>query len=354
MPFRPPIVPAALSALVLAAAGLACVIPGQTEEGAVATSVAATLSAAETATAASVAVTPPTGGTGQVMGLVCYPSEPPLPPMTLYFQEMASDAVTAVPHTDGTGAFSIDLPAGTYVAFAWRVGNEIGGSYSQAVPCGLTAACTDHSLIPFPVAGGETTSGVDICDWYGGPWDVPPPPGGSPPASAVPPPAGGVSLNCDDTYQRFRLEDGGAFGKTAYVDSWNGASWINVWSVAGGDPMIRQITGEAGLYAFGGCRQWVVVPMVYTGSGAVLELSVYAWSGGAMVEVYRHDGVHGSWSPAGNVLRFEESIYLYGEPNCYPCNRQTLEHTWNGSAFVQTSSAVNPTYSGTPPAECTP
>lgn len=356
MRIRPSIDRAILSVLVLGAAGLACVPPGQTDADAVATSVAATQSAAETATAGASAVTPPAGGTGQVIGLVCYPGEPPLPPMTLYFQEISSSTVTAVPHTDGTGVYSLGLPAGVYVAYAWRVGNEIGGSYSQAVPCGLTVACTDHSPIPFAVAAGETTGGVDICDWYGAPGDVPAPPGGAPPpaTSAVPPPAGGVSFNCDGAYQRFRLEDGGASGKTAFVDSWNGTTWINVWSVAGGDPMIRQITDEAGLYSFGGCQQLVVVPLMYSGSGAVLELSVYAWAGGAMVEVYRHEGVHGGWSPVASSIRFEESIYLYGEPNCCPCNRQSLEHTWNGSAFVQTASVVNPTYSGTPPAECTP
>ncbi len=94
--------------------------------------------------------------------------------------------------------------------------------------------------------------------------------------------------------------------------------------------------------------------MVYSGSGAVLELAVYAWSGGGLIEVYRHEGVHGSWSAIGSIVRFEESIYLYGEPNCCPCNRQILEHAWNGSAFVQASSVVNPIYSGTPPAECAP
>jgi len=175
-----------------------------------------------------------------------------------------------------------------------------------------------------------------------------------PPATTPAPPAGGVSFNCDGTFQRFRLEDAGAAGKTAWVDAWNGAAWINVWSVAGGDPMTRQITDEAGLYAFGGCQQFVVVPMVYGGSGAVLELSVYAWTGAAMVEVYQHGGVHGSWISVGSSISFEESVYLYGEPNCCPCNRQSLEHTWNGSAFLQTASVVNPTYSGTPPPICVP
>jgi hypothetical protein len=140
----------------------------------------------------------------------------------------------------------------------------------------------------------------------------------------------------------------------AAVDTalWDGSSWVNVWNWAGGDPMVRQITNEAGLYSFGGCQQLVVVPMVYGGSGAVLELTIHVWNGSGLTEVYLHEGTHGTWSRSGANLAFEESVYLYGEPNCCPCNRQYLQHTWDGSAFVQTGSAVNPTYSGTPPPEC--
>ena len=304
--------------------------------------------------------TPASGGPGTVVGTVCYPSEPPLPPMTLFFRNEDTQAVVYQPHTDGTMAYSVALPAGTYVAYAWQFEYAVAGSYSQAVPCGLSVACTDHSLIPFVMTAGETVSGIDICDWYGAPGDVPPPPGGAaastapPPTSSAPPPAGGVSLNCDGTYQRFRLTDGGAAGRTAWADRWDGASWVNVWSLAGGDPMIRQIETEAGLYSFGGCQQLVVIPLRYAGSGAVLELLVYAWTGGGLAEVYRRDGAHASWSAAGSDLVFDESVYLFGEPNCCPCNRQTSVHSWDGASFTATSSSVQPIDSGAPRPECTP
>jgi Tol biopolymer transport system component len=42
----------------------------------------------------------------------------------------------------------------------------MGGGYTQAVPCGLTAECTDHSLIPVAITPGQITSGADLCDWY--------------------------------------------------------------------------------------------------------------------------------------------------------------------------------------------
>ncbi|HLB64996.1 MAG TPA: hypothetical protein VJJ46_09150 [Anaerolineales bacterium] len=185
----------------------------------------------------------------------------------------------------------------------------------------------------------------------------PTPPGASPTAPATPtlvPPPGGVSLQCDGTFQRFRLTDAGVAGRTASVDSWDGSSWVNVWNWAGGDPMIKQIEDEAGLYSFGGCEQLVVIPERFVGSGAILQLTIHRWNGAGLTEVFFLDGVHGSWSLTGDGFLFEESVYLYGEPNCCPCNRQYLQYSWNGAAFDQTGSAVNPTYTGTPPAECTP
>ncbi len=189
------------------------------------------------------------------------------------------------------------------------------------------------------------------------PTPVPPtpvPPTPVPPTVTPVPPAGGVSLNCDGTYQRLRITDGGASGKTISVDNWDGSSWINVWNLAGGDAMIRQIEAEAGYYTFGGCQKLVIVPMRYSGSGAILELSIHVWNGAGLTQVYFNDGVHGSWSKVGDNVIFEESLYLFDEPNCCPCNRQTLQYTWDGTAFNQTGSAITPTYSGTPPPICVP
>lgn len=161
-------------------------------------------------------------------------------------------------------------------------------------------------------------------------------------------------MNCDGTYQRMRIVDGGASGKTVYIDNWDGSTWVNVWFYAGGDPMTKQIEAEAGTYTFLGCQKLVVIPERYTGSGAVLLLKIYLWNGAGLTLVYNHEGVHGTWSKVGDTIVFEESIYLYGEPNCCPCNRQFLEHTWDGAAFVQTGSMISPTYTGTPPPQCVP
>ena len=118
-------------------------------------------------------------GPGAVTGRICYPSDH-IPPMTAYFQDVATSAVTTLGIGLNQGTYAINLPPATYLAYAWLPGFTMGGSYSQAVPCGLLASCTDHSLIPFGVTAGATTADIDICDWYGGPGSVPLPPGASP------------------------------------------------------------------------------------------------------------------------------------------------------------------------------
>lgn len=174
------------------------------------------------------------------------------------------------------------------------------------------------------------------------------------PTPSPTPPPGGVSLNCDGTYQKLTIVDGGATGKTATLSNWDGSSWVDVWSFSAGDPMIQQIEEEAGLYPFGACRQLIVIPVRVAGSGVILDLTIYEWTGAAVSQVYHHQGVHGDWTKNGDEIEFVESVYLYGEANCCPCNRQTTRHNWNGSAFVQVDQVVTPTYTGTPPEWCTP
>ena len=69
--------------------------------------------------------------------------------------------------TENQDSYNSSLPAGQYIAFAYlNSGAPLGGSYSNAVICGLGATCTDHSLVQFSVNPGETITGIDICDWY--------------------------------------------------------------------------------------------------------------------------------------------------------------------------------------------
>jgi len=166
------------------------------------------------------------------------------------------------------------------------------------------------------------------------------------------PPADGVSLNCDDTYQRFRVSDAGSLGKTIFVDNWNGSSWNTVWSVPSGDPMERQFMEEAGFYDFGGCEKLVAIPIQYSGSGAILELALFKWTGSGLDQVYYNNGPAGVWSRDNDKLNFEKSVYLYGEANCCPCYRQIETQLWNGEEFTDPLSAMEPTFNPGERPEC--
>lgn len=180
-----------------------------------------------------------------------------------------------------------------------------------------------------------------------------PPPTATSGPTATPPPFG-VSINCDGTYQRVMLAGGDGLAHTLHLFDWIGGEWELVWTFEAGDPAIRQLSGRMGLHSFGGCRRLLVVPLRYEGSGAVLELHIFAYSDGEVVEVYTNDGFVGEWEIQGDRLRFEELLYLYDEPTCCPCNRQVTIHRWDGTAFIEDSSEISPTYTGTPPPICQP
>jgi hypothetical protein len=133
-------------------------------------------------TPTSISPTPtpePIPETGVVMGNICYPSEF-IPSMTVYFQNTATEELNEMPIAENQNTYSFELEAGEYVAFAYLQEESaiLGGMYSAAVVCGLTAECTDHTLLAFIVLPGETTGEIDICDWYAQD-RVPPRPGGT-------------------------------------------------------------------------------------------------------------------------------------------------------------------------------
>jgi hypothetical protein len=166
-------------------------------------------------------------------------------------------------------------------------------------------------------------------------------------------PADGVSINCDNTYQRFRLEDGGAAGRTVFLDNWINGAWTTVWALSGGDPMERQIeTENVGLMSFGECRKFIVVPLRYSGSGAALELHIFVWDGASVTEVLNVWAEKGGWKPSNDTFTINKAVFLYGEPNCCPCYTQVDTYKWNGSQFVVFLSSLVPNFSGDPPPEC--
>lgn len=91
---------------------------------------------------------------GTVTGEICYPSEFN-PPMTLYFEQVDTNQIIQFSIPENHMTFSVLLPKGTFYAYAWAPGFNLEGAYVNG----------DGTLKPFVVKGGQTTSGIRICDW---------------------------------------------------------------------------------------------------------------------------------------------------------------------------------------------
>ena len=109
---------------------------------------------------------------GTLSGSLAYPSEflPPQRVVAFLVDDLNTYFITEV-HSGGT--YSLEVPPGTYFVLAYLISPEelgstpgLAGGYSEMVPCGLSVECEDHSLIPVPVAPGETVPGIDPIDWY--------------------------------------------------------------------------------------------------------------------------------------------------------------------------------------------
>ncbi len=114
----------------------------------------------------------------QVSGKVCYPKSVATD-LIAYFQDTLTATVVELPIAAGLTQYSVELPPGTYIAYAWVTDFSIGGSYSA---CGQTPGCGDATPKTFSVPPGQKITGIDLCDWSHGPFDVPYPPGFQPAA----------------------------------------------------------------------------------------------------------------------------------------------------------------------------
>jgi len=122
----------------------------------------------------------PTPVLSAAAGKVCYLVGQAIPAMTAYFQNSATGAVAEQSLAAGQITYTVTLIPGTYIAYAWLPDFSFGGLYSNAVPCGLKSSCDDHAARPFTVQAGKVTNGIDLCDWYAGPFAIPYPPGQEP------------------------------------------------------------------------------------------------------------------------------------------------------------------------------
>jgi hypothetical protein len=112
-------------------------------------------------------------------GKICFPAET-IPPMTVFFEETNTATLLEMPVLADQSDYEIKLNPGNYIAYAWLPDFSRGGLYSRAVPCGLGTDCDDHTVLPFTVTETEILEGIDVCDWFAGPFNVPYPPGQEP------------------------------------------------------------------------------------------------------------------------------------------------------------------------------
>jgi hypothetical protein len=113
----------------------------------------------------------PSAGTGTISGTLNYPADS-LPAMYVTAFQVGTQNYQYVITKPGQGTYQIgDLQPGMYHVIAYTVGGgsfpaSLAGGYTQVVPCGFAASCTDHTLIDVAVAAGQTTSGILPGDWY--------------------------------------------------------------------------------------------------------------------------------------------------------------------------------------------
>jgi len=120
----------------------------------------------------------PTLAEAQISGKVCYPGGIATD-LKAYFQNTTTNQAVELSIAAGPAQYSVDVPPGSYIAYAWATDFSNGGSYSA---CGQTPGCGDATPKPFTVATGQKVTGIDLCDWSHGPFDVPYPPGFQPTA----------------------------------------------------------------------------------------------------------------------------------------------------------------------------
>jgi hypothetical protein len=117
-----------------------------------------------------------TGIGGTLSGSLSYPSEGIPPLKVVAFDAISGEPAGTVDTAANQSSYSLPLPPGVYNIVAYTLDGRLAGGYTIAVLCGLTADCSDHSLVPIPVAGGLEVSDIDPADWYAPEGTFPPAP----------------------------------------------------------------------------------------------------------------------------------------------------------------------------------
>jgi len=128
----------------------------------------------------------PLPAAGSISGNLSYPSEF-IPPMRVVAFRLAngqpSGEFVFVETALNEANYQLDnLAPGQYWVVAYTIPEGEGipqglaGGFTEAVPCGLSVECSDHSLMAVDVQSGQTIADVNPGDWYAPEGAFPPDP----------------------------------------------------------------------------------------------------------------------------------------------------------------------------------
>jgi hypothetical protein len=170
-------------------------------------------------------------------------------------------------------------------------------------------------------------------------------------ATPTPVPADAIDLNCDGRYERVVTTASGNNVTAVAIEAPYGSSQRHaVHSTPNAE--VAVIENPRPL-AFGGCEQLLVVPVRFSGSGSILQLMVFRWTGSEVSKVFDESAQGGRWASEGQRLLLTKPVYLYNEPNCCPCTFQERAYAWDGTRFNFVGETLKPAEPLPPPTICT-
>ena len=103
---------------------------------------------------------------GSISGSLSYPSSA-IPPLRVVAFQVNGFNYRYVDTMQNQTTYQITgLAPGLYHVVAYIMDGSFAGGYTQMVPCGLQASCTDHTLIDVEVKSGQDTPSINPGDWY--------------------------------------------------------------------------------------------------------------------------------------------------------------------------------------------
>lgn len=111
------------------------------------------------------------GVPGVISGSLGYPSEQ-IPRLAIVFFNLDDGTWWWIGTAVNQSSYQMTVPVGNYHVVAYAEGG-IAGGYTAAVPCGLSVACNDHSLLTVNVGSNARVNGIDVTDWYAPPGAFP-------------------------------------------------------------------------------------------------------------------------------------------------------------------------------------